>query len=1092
MTTQRHLSPLSAALVSLALSLSACSEDPKPTPSPTQDMHTPDDGPDANTTQDMGKDQGQADLGPDQGGQDMGPIDPAARVPLDLAPYLDAPQGATANAKVYQAQDTESLPKGIVALGKLGDWILENEHVKVVIETEQRAMSPCPYGGNIIDGAYLSGGEPTEDNIGELCLLLNVGQTLLPESYEVISDGVDGGAAILAVTGRPATLDFLNFKGMARDIANINLNLPIDPDRAMPVTITVYYILEPGARSVRVVNAFRNHSDQAEHFAVSHLLSGGSDGYYFNPNNGLGGFGYVSLSANNLDGYPLPFLAFNGSKSSYAYAPTPDPTLQKEGELPSAGVYLSVSGAAATLLGRDSLMKTLLSPKNRVPTLPGLQHLAPGQVGAVDYRFYVGDHSLSTMLDDIYPSALGLEVGQLNGRVTEADEQPAQGATVTALDASDRAINQTITAADGSYKMALPAGQPYTLVARADGRVSSQPQQVTLTKAQPSSADLKLKAPATLKINVLDPQGNAVAARVAVRCDGPCPDAPGSNERDITTDDLPSGFIKIEPTDLDGELTLELAPGAYRVVVSKGMEWSTWPQDAYINDGFPVILSSSAPTTLDAEIAHVVDTAGVLSGDFHIHAVPSTDSASKLNDRVFSYIMEGVDVMVSTDHDVISDYAPTIAELGAQDEITSIVGLEITTSDTGHFNAFPVQADPQDRRFGALDWGNGEDDSLLPQGIYDWANTMPGEQVIQVNHPAGSGTIGSLKVDTLRGISLADPDGKRLPILTPDPVTGDTRLWSEDFTAMELMNGHSTGTFWTIMRWWLTMVGRGFTPTATAVTDTHQTHANLGGTPRSFVFVGEGKDSIQTFDEANFISAINRGQLVGTNGPFFRAKLVTQNNDEATFGQTLSTQGQAVQAQVTVETPEWMVVDTIDVYMNAADTVVAPGEAVSTELAPTMSVPINFEAQDLETVASGQIEHKRWKKTVSFELNSPVDAYVVFVVRGKAQGSTLWPVLPSHTVKPLAFSNPIYLDADGQGYDKPHLAGAAMTPPPYDPEIVRYGMTRQASLRWPHVHSNSDQSWAQPEVPSVVTEFGMRPLTAQDIAYIIEVGTCKH
>lgn len=1081
-------------LALMLLALGACSEDPAPTPSPKPDMAQADMRPDQAQT-DIGPDQ---DLGPEDMGKDqadMGPIDPEARVPIDLSPYTSDAPPSQIKAKLFEAAGPQDIPEGIVALGRAGDWVLENEHIKVVIETEQRAMSPCPYGGNIIDGAYYKDGAPTSDNIGELCLLLNVGLTLLPERYEVINDGQDGQAAILAVTGRPALLDFLNFKGMARDIAGLDLNLPIDPDRIMPLTITVYYILHPGSRSVRVVNAFRNHGPDQEDFLVSHLLSGGADGKYFNPTNGRGGFGYVSLNQQNLDGFSLPFLAFNGKDSSYAYAPNPNEGLGLVDGLPSAGVYLSVSGAAATLLGRPSLIQTILTPKSRLPRLSGAQHLKYAEIGVVDYRFYVGDSSLSTMVDHIYKDALKLETGSVSGQVVEADDQPAANVTVTALDDQQRAINQVITGADGRFTMNLPADKTYTLAARGEGRINDQPSQVTISADQDSSAALKLKAPATLTIAVKDATGQPVLARVTVICDGSCPDAPGSNERDISTDSLPGGIIKIEPTDLDGNLTLELAPGPYRVVVSRGMEWSTWPSDAYVSGGQPVILQAGAPNLLDAEIAHVLNTPNVLSGDFHIHSAPSTDSAAMQRERVLSYIMEGVDVMVSTDHDIISDFGPTIGELGAQREIASIVGLEITTSDTGHFNAFPLQADESDRRKGALDWANGEQDSLLPQEIYDWVDQAPGEQVIQVNHPAGAGTINSLKVDTLRGISLANPVGKRLPVLAPDANTGDTRLWSESFTAMEIMNGHSTTEFWTIMRWWLTMIGRGFSPTATAVTDTHQLHANLGGSPRSFVFVDDGKDDKENLDTVSFVSAINQGRLIGSNGPFFRVELVNAGGDRAGLGDTLETQDSSVQAQLEIELPEWMMIDTVDVYMNAADTVVAPGEENGAELVPTQSVPVTFAPEDLEVVATGQVEHKRWRKSVQITLNTPVDAYVVFVVRGKTGGSTMWPVLPNRNVQPLAFSNPIFLDADGQGYDKPHLAGAAKTPPPYNPEVVTFGNAGAKVLRWPHVHTHQDASpWTSdsPDVPSVVTEFGLRPLTAQDVAHIIEVSSCKH
>ena len=67
----------------------------------------------------------------------------------------------------------------------------------------------------------------------------------------------------------------------------------------------------------------------------------------------------------------------------------------------------------------------------------------------------------------------------------------------------------------------------------------------------------------------------------------------------------------------------------------------------------------------------------------------------------------------------------------------------------------------------------------------------------------------------LRGMSFKDRAQLRLDPVDPDPVSGDTKIWSEDFTALEVMTGSNIDRFYSVGRWWLQMVGRGFTPTAT-------------------------------------------------------------------------------------------------------------------------------------------------------------------------------------------------------------------------------------------------------------------------------------
>lgn len=126
-----------------------------------------------------------------------------------------------------------------------------------------------------------------------------------------------------------------------------------------------------------------------------------------------------------------------------------------------------------------------------------------------------------------------------------------------------------------------------------------------------------------------------------------------------------------------------------------------------------------------------------------------------------------------------------------------------------------------------------------------------------LNH-AGS-TFKPWKADVLRGRTLADPTIFRIGGL--ETVDGDTGIWSERFTAMELLNGANSGEFWGLTRWWMTMVGRGFTPSATAVSDTHKQAKSQGGEARSYVFV-EG-DTPATFNQEAFALAVNAGRMFG-------------------------------------------------------------------------------------------------------------------------------------------------------------------------------------------------------------------------------------
>ena len=64
---------------------------------------------------------------------------------------------------------------------------------------------------------------------------------------------------------------------------------------------------------------------------------------------------------------------------------------------------------------------------------------------------------------------------------------------------------------------------------------------------------------------------------------------------------------------------------------------------------------------MSAVLARVIDTTGWMSADFHVHAVNSPDSIVDNAKRALTFAGDGLDVIVSTDHDVITDFAPIIS-----------------------------------------------------------------------------------------------------------------------------------------------------------------------------------------------------------------------------------------------------------------------------------------------------------------------------------------------------------------------------------------------------------------------------------------------
>ncbi|MCA9544828.1 MAG: CehA/McbA family metallohydrolase [Myxococcales bacterium] len=991
----------------VAFGLWACGED-APVAPPVQDLAVfPDAG--ADGAADAGPDAAPADAAADAGpadaeAPDQGPGE-TARVPVDLSPY----QGPGQGARAFVAQGAEDLVAGTVAQGRAGDYVLENDRVRFVVEGFSRAIGPCPWGGNVIDGAWRDGGQ---DVVGEVCTLLNLGITLKPERFEIVQDGAEGGAAVLAVTGRPALLDFINLPGFIASFSPVPISFGYDTDRILPLAITQWYVLSPDDTGLTVITAIRNDGAEDLHVPMSHLIDSGGSVRFFNPAGPYGGYGYRGLSLENVgNGDPFVALAFVGDEGGHAIVPAPVLPPDDVVDLPAGGAYVAVAGVAVTLTHTREVIGTLVARPNRLPSLPGLAHLAPGAVEARVHKHFVGPgQQVDALLGPAW-AFLGLPTQPIQVTVSDA-MAGAPGVRVTALDPAGRAFSQATTGADGTATLNVPADRAYTVRAWAPDRGAASAADVA-PGGEPVA--LTLAPPSSLTVRVRTPAGAPTPAKITVLCQGACPNPPQAVDRDITFDGPIGGTATIEYTGPEGEVRIPLAAGDYRVVVSRGIEWSVWPADAVPDGGAPVTLAPGEAAELDAEIAHVVDSAGWLSGDFHVHSVNSPDSPVSLTDRVRNFMGEGVDVLVSTDHDFITDYAPVIEALGAGAELISLVGIELTTFDYGHFNGFPLPRDAESRNGGTFDWAGGEGPGRPPKDIFAWMNDQPGAQVVQVNHPDG-GYFGAIRADVLAGTSEAPPEQFRLPPEAADPVSG---LWDEGFNAMEIMNGFGQASFFGRARWWLTMVGRGFTPTGTAVSDTHNQLKDQGGGPRTFVWVGEGNDAPATFDREAFVMAVNQGRAFGSGGPVLR---VTAQAGEAsaTLGDTLRVQpGEPFTLRVEAEVPAWMSVDTVQVIRDIPP---APpgGEADQSPLPIAVEVPLSL--GEAEVVAEGTTRHARRRGVAEIPLTADADGYLVVVVRGS---SVMWPVMHSRSQRPIAFTNPIYLDADGGGYDHPPLAAMA-------------------------------------------------------------------
>jgi hypothetical protein len=413
-----------------------------------------------------------------------------------------------------------------------------------------------------------------------------------------------------------------------------------------------------------------------------------------------------------------------------------------------------------------------------------------------------------------------------------------------------------------------------------------------------------------------------------------------------------------------------LPPGRYRVAAGRGPEYGVVQTELTLASGAAVSLQLAQPE-------RALESPGWISADLHIHAEPSDDSSLPVVARVQSFAAEGGEVLVSTDHDQVADYGPAVRELGLEESIATLVGVEMTSSayneavphTSAHSNAFPIPYRPQAYRSGAP-----RHEGRRLREIIAGVRALGGERIVQLNHPRGDvprytsneffthlGVVGE-PFDPTRTLSEAP----NRVLVEPDPESG---LRDLDFDAIELLNGPSLIRYRAVREDWFSLLRQGEIRTATANSDTHQL-GEIAALPRNYVRLTD--DRVGAFETASFVRALLQGRAYGTTGPLLEVRLGGVGLGERYVGREAT-------LQVDVRAAEWVPLRELRVFVNGAPVVVRELAGPGVE-----EIPLAFDR----------------------------DAFVTIEVEGPAQG-VYAELYPGFT--PFAFTNPIFVDADGDG-----------------------------------------------------------------------------
>jgi hypothetical protein len=513
-------------------------------------------------------------------------------------------------------------------------------------------------------------------------------------------------------------------------------------------------------------------------------------------------------------------------------------------------------------------------------------------------------------------------------------------------------------------------------------------QDVTIAAGATVQGELIPPLPGRLRFSATDASQKPLPARWLIRGVPPTPDPMfGADERATG-----AGNVVYS---LTGEGSVDVPPGRYRVTATHGPEYSI--------DEHRVQISVKEGALVRARLDHVVPTYGWIAGDFHLHAAPSFDSSVPLDDRVTALVADGIEFAVPTDHNHVTDYSPSIDRVRVKSQLGSMPGVEITTTQWGHFNAYPLPPNAEPPPYA----------DVTAAQIFAHVRERAPEALIQVNHPR-----------------LADIGYFSLGHLNTASAKFGEVGFSFDFDVLEVLNGfelHKPDAVRGNLKEWFELLNKGLRYTATGNSDSHRLVGHWAGYPRTYVRVPEDLPGHVTAEQV--VEAVRAGHAVVSSGPFVTCVV----NGSAGPGDLAAAPGGDVTVEVSVRAPEWVDVTQAEVWAN--------GKQVAIKKA--------------RPPRPAELARISWQLPLRFER----DTWVVVIAYGTR---TLENVIPGKPALPIGFTNPVFVDVDENGkFDVRRPAGTFSV----EPEPASEPPPEEAATKGPDVETDPQAGGAASTLP---------------------------
>jgi len=595
------------------------------------------------------------------------------------------------------------------------------------------------------------------------------------------------------------------------------------------------------------------------------------------------------------------------------------------------------------------------------------RHLAPGASFGVQ-RYLIMHRGTNADASALIQRLLGGRLGRIQVTVAGLDVRAVVRLRpeVVVLRDDKPVLRSLLTRPQAT--LTLPAGHRYQVRLVLPGVGSTAPLSADLTAKGAPTAALTLTPPphGSLAYEITGADGKPLPSRLFIHGVAPTPDP------DFGDDGTVDGTLNVIYARL-GKGTRVLRPGLYRVGVTRGLEYEA--RDVQVT------VAPGKATPVKVTLGRPVDTAGAISADLHLHAANSMDSDLSLTSRLIQLAAVGVEYAVATDHNAITDYGPAARQARLGRWLATVVGCEITPrrAEWGHFNIFPL-----DPKSAVPPYTN-----QTPHEMFRHWHSLPTKPVVQVNHPrmGGIGYYNQVDLDRRHGRAFS-------------------RNFATSYDAVEVFNGdwmYKPEKVERNLRDWYMLLNTGHRFTATGNSDAHRLGYQEAGYPRTFVLVGGTADDPARLPRGAVEDAIRKHRVVVSSGPYVT---LTRPADPKTpktrpanvVGQQLkAVPGQPTVLELTVQAACWVPVDSVEIVAN--------GKTLE-----KIKLPQKLgRATPMGPGKPSRCDAIRLRRTL--RLTPKRDTWYVVVARSR----TPLKVLRNKATAVFGFTNPVWIDADGDG-----------------------------------------------------------------------------